>query len=77
MTAESDEAQANRDKALRENDILRFFEYAHLPERLAAISKPFCEIAWHVALTTRGGAERSACLRKLLEAKDCAVRATL
>lgn len=61
-------------------DILRYFKYEHLPEHLQEISKPFKELAYKVAKTymIRGGtsiAETSAALRKLLEAKDCAVRA--
>jgi hypothetical protein len=55
--------------------ILRFFHYAHLPPRLQAISKPFCELASAVFRSKPiPGQETAACLRKLLEAKDCAVR---
>lgn len=56
---------------------LQHFKYDHLPEHLQAHSKPFCDLAQHVADTYKDGAEKSACLRKLLEAKDCAVRASL
>ena len=56
--------------------LLRFFAYKHLPPRLQQVSKPFCELATDIA-TTFTGPEASACLRKLLEAKDCAVRAAL
>lgn len=56
--------------------ILRYFEYAHLPEHLQAVSAPFSAIANDVV--QRGeGPEVTVCLRKLLEAKDCAVRAAL
>jgi hypothetical protein len=57
-------------------DILRFFTYDHLPERLQAVSRPFCELAF-VMVGRRPDfcAETAAGLRKLLEAKDCAVRA--
>jgi hypothetical protein len=55
--------------------ILQFFKYDHLPENLAKISKPFCEMAdWVVANLPRN-AERTVALRKLLEGKDAAVRA--
>jgi len=57
--------------------MLRFFDYAHLPEKLQLASAPFASVAIHVAHTLERSAERTACLRKLLEAKDCAVRATL
>lgn len=56
--------------------ILRFFEYDHLPPHLAEISKPFHEAAWAMA-THLDGPEVTAGLRKLLEAKDCFVRAAL
>lgn len=58
--------------------ILQFFTYAHLPAHLQAISKPFADVA-HAMATAREGtdAETAAGLRKLLEAKDCFVRAAL
>ena len=57
--------------------IMRYFEFAHLPPRLQTVSQPFCELARAVLAVTEAGAEQSSCLRKLLEAKDCAVRAAL
>lgn len=57
--------------------ILDFFKYEHLPPHLAAVSKPFCMLAHQMASTLPRCAETSAGLRKLLEAKDCAVRAML
>ena len=57
--------------------MLQFFEYAHLPAPLQAISKPFGELAQHVVATLPSNPERTVALRKLLEAKDCAVRAQL
>lgn len=56
--------------------IMQYFEYTHLPEHLQAVSKPFCELAQEV-LKLPCNPERSTALRKLLEAKDCAVRAKL
>jgi ferritin-like protein len=62
---------------MERDHIMQFFAYAHLPERLQAVSRPFCELAeWMVANLPRNP-ERSAGLRKLVEAKDCAVRALL
>lgn len=55
--------------------MLQFFTYTHLPEALAAISAPFCRLAVLTVTTLPRNPERTACLRKLLEAKDCAVRA--
>lgn len=57
--------------------ILQFFEYSHLPEKLAEVSKPFCELARHIVSTLPRNAERTVALRKLLEGKDAAVRASL
>lgn len=55
--------------------VMQFFSYAHLPDPLQKISKPFCELAHHIEQTTPRNPERSVALRKLLEAKDAAVRA--
>lgn len=60
---------------LKEDPILRYFHFAHLPEKLQAVSKPFCMLAAELVDTLPRNAERSTALRKLLEAKDCAVRA--
>lgn len=57
--------------------ILRYFEYDHLPEKLQAMSKPFCDLAHEMALELAHCPETSVALRKLLEAKDAAVRAAL
>lgn len=54
----------------------QFFSYSHLPAHLQEISKPFGELALFVATLPRNP-ERTVALRKLLEAKDCAVRAKL
>jgi hypothetical protein len=58
-------------------DILRYFEYEHLPEHLQAVSKPIGDLARQMAGTLPEGPEVTAGLRKLLEAKDCLVRAAL
>ena len=55
----------------------QFFAYEHLPEFLQAISKPFGELAKQILETLPRNPERTVALRKLLEAKDCAVRAKL
>ena len=57
--------------------ILRYFAWEHLPQHLQAISRPFGELAHQMVDTLPEGPERQAGLRKLLEAKDCAVRAAL
>lgn len=55
----------------------QWFEYKHLPEHLQAVSKPFCELAAQVVETLPSNPERTVALRKLLEAKDAAVRASI
>jgi hypothetical protein len=57
--------------------LLQFFNYEHLPPNLKAASAPFCELAKVVVNTLPENPERTVALRKLLEAKDCAVRALL
>lgn len=57
--------------------LMQFFAYEHLPQHLQAISKPFGELAKQIVETLPSNPERTVALRKLLEAKDCAVRAQL
>lgn len=59
------------------NPIMKYFEYAHLPENLQAVSRPIGELAKQMDEQLPDGAEKSAGLRKLLEAKDALVRAKL
>lgn len=59
------------------SNILKFFKYDHLPVPMQGVSKPFAELARKLDETLPPGAEKSAGLRKLLEAKDCMVRAYL
>jgi hypothetical protein len=56
--------------------LLKFFTYEHLPEKRQFVSEPFARLAHSVA-ENLDGPEATVCLRKLLEAKDCAVRAAL
>lgn len=65
------------DEELAVHPILRFFHYAHLPENLRERSAPFCVLALKLVRTTVPSAELAVSLRKLLEAKDAAVRAAL
>lgn len=69
--------------------IMQFFAFEHLPEKLQAVSKPFCELARLIVAQGEMPAgtsiqfplprnpERTVALRKLLEAKDAAVRAAI
>lgn len=55
----------------------QFFAYEHLPPHLQEISRPFGELAKLIEANLPRNPERTVALRKLLEAKDCAVRAKL
>jgi hypothetical protein len=57
--------------------MLKHFEFAHLPPHLQDVSVHFHDLAHHIVATVPQNAERTVALRKLLEAKDCAVRAVL
>lgn len=57
--------------------IIKYFAYNHLPEKLQAVSKPLGELAALMDGVLPDCAEKSAGLRKLLEAKDCLVRAAM
>jgi hypothetical protein len=81
-----EEVQVNEEyvaKVYADFPIMEFFKYDHLPERLQDISRPFAHLAWTlvgmaIQHAKRGRmAERTVALRKLLEAKDAAVRSCL
>lgn len=59
------------------NPIMRYFEYSHLPAELGAVSSTVAVVATYMETHLPDCAEKSAGLRKLLEAKDCFVRAAL
>jgi len=59
------------------NPIMEFFKWEHLPVNLQLISQDACELARKMERDLPACAETSAGLRKLLEAKDCFVRAAL
>jgi len=57
--------------------ILRYFSFDHLPPHLQNVARPFEDQARWLVESLPPSAEVSAGLRKLLEAKDCFVRAAL
>ncbi|HGN2269931.1 TPA: hypothetical protein ACXJOG_003538 [Proteus mirabilis] len=59
------------------NSIMKYFEYQHLPAHLQEVSKPIGDLAKLMDEQLPDGSEKSAGIRKLLEAKDCLVRAKL
>lgn len=54
--------------------LLQFFKYDHLPLPMQEISAPFGKLAASLDETLEDNPEKTTALRKLLEAKDCAVR---
>lgn len=57
--------------------ILNHFRFAHLPGHLQAVSRATHDLAHEMAESLPSGPELTTGLRKLLEAKDCFVRAAL
>jgi ferritin-like protein len=57
--------------------LMQFFEWKHLPDKLKAVSVPFEALAREMDQSLPDNPEKTMALQKLLEAKDCAVRATL
>lgn len=56
---------------------IKFFKFQHLTPELADVAAPIAELAALMEAILPDGAEKSAGMRKLLEAKDCFVRARL
>lgn len=63
--------------AAGEDYILRFFDYGHLPAHLQEVAMQFAVLAEWITGEIPRNPERTVALRKLLEAKDAAVRAKL
>lgn len=62
---------------MEQDHIVQFFEYSHLPDSLQDVSRPFSELAYEIVEKLPRNPERTVALRKLLEAKDAAVRTKL
>ena len=60
-----------------EERMLKWFAYGHLPQHLQEVSQPFSDLAHALVNLAEPGPERTVAFRKLLEAKDAAVRARL
>ena len=61
----------------KEEPLLQLFRYDHLPPHLQILSRPFCELAHEVVRMLEPNCDRTTCLRRLREAKDCAITARL
>ena len=60
-----------------DNPIIKHFEYRHLSSGVQVLIKPIADAAYRLDFALPDGPEKDAGLRKLLEAKDCFVRAAL
>lgn len=67
----------SEEKRPTQEHILQFFEFAHLPKHLQAVSQPFYAMAYMIFANVPRNPERTVALRKLLESKDAAVRAVV
>lgn len=78
-TRETSTAQVPEESALHPSikQVLQYFAYSHLPQHLQNVSYGCCELAQQMAYSLPPGPEVTVGLRKLLEAKDCFVRAAL
>lgn len=62
---------------MERDQIMQFFSFSHLPLATQEVSRPFCDLAENIHASIPRNAERTVALRKLLEAKDAAVRAVV
>ena len=62
---------------MKQEFLLQFFKYEHLPPHLQEVSLPFFALANVIVGRLPSNPERTTALRKFLEAKDCAVRALI
>jgi hypothetical protein len=61
----------------KDERMAKWFAFEHLPPKLQHVSRAFHDLAVRVTQMCESGPERTVALRKLLEAKDAAVRAAL
>ncbi len=70
--------KVEQEKGRAPNQIMKYFKYQHLPHgKLREVSSALCSIAEVMNQDLPDGPEKTTGLRKLLEAKDCFVRAAL
>lgn len=78
MEAVTSKSDFETEQLIASDPILKYFSFEHLPLELQEISQPFHFMAWNVIIANiPRNPERTVALRKLLESKDAAVRASL
>lgn len=58
-------------------DMMKYFGFSHLPEHLQPVSEQCHDLALWMVNNLPSSPEKTMGVRKLLEAKDCFVRANL
>lgn len=71
------EAQQDFTHYVKNERMFKWFEFSHLKGDAKATSRLFHDLACRLCKQLQPGPERTVALRKLLEAKDAAVRATI
>ena len=66
-----------KDKHQQFHELMQYFRFKHLPEHLQEVSRKFAEVARWVVNEIPDNCQKDECLKELLAAKDCAVRAKL
>lgn len=74
MTEQTTTISATSSISPPRDHIMQYFAYKHLPPQLQFVSQPFAELANKIEEFLPNNPERAVALRKLLEAKDAAVR---
>lgn len=59
------------------NRLLKWLRHDHLPKHLQAVVEPIDSLAKSLDASLAEGPEKTAGMRKLVEAKDCFVRARI
>jgi hypothetical protein len=77
MTSGIDALASGQPRHPSTTHLLRYFSYDHLPEHLQVLSARCAELATAMVEALPDGPELTTGLRRLLEAKDCFVRAGL
>lgn len=65
------------EKLCTKDPMIQFFAFDHLPEHLRVVSANFAQLAGGIVNSLPKNPERTVALRKLLEAKDAAVRSVI
>ncbi len=68
---------SNEVRFVETDPVFQYFKFAHLPEKLQAVSKRFYDLAEFIVLRLPRNPERTFALRELMLSKDAAVRTAI